>query len=212
MGYFCLVPRAVPHEPFAAVRQLFRAQGGTLRMSEALRQGVPRRTLYAMRDAGVIEAISRGLYRLRELGPLGRPDLVAVALRIPDGVICLLSALALHELTTQIPHAVHVAIERDRGKPARIDHPPVQVHRFSGAAFHEGIEVHRMDGTAVRIYGPEKSVADVFKYRNKLGLDVALEALRLWSERRGRSPQTLITFARHCRVERVMRPYLEALL
>jgi predicted transcriptional regulator of viral defense system len=204
--------RAARTAPFADARRLFRAQGGTLRMSEALALGLARKTLYAMRDQGVIEALSRGLYRLRELEPLGRPDVVAVALRIPEGVICLISALAIHELTTQIPHAVHVAIERDRRKPARIDHPPIEVYRFSGAAFREGIEIQAMDGVPVRIYDPEKSVADVFKYRNKLGLDVALEALRRWSERRRRSPEKLLAHARNCRVERVIRPYLEALL
>jgi len=190
---------------------IFRAHGGTLRTMEAVRQGVHPRTLYAMRDAGVLEQLGRGLFRLADLPPLGNPDLVAVALRIPDAVLCLLSALAVHDITTQIPHEVYVA--RRRGaEPPRLDHPPVRVFWFSGKAFTEGIEIHEVDGVDVRVYGAAKTVADCFKYRNKLGLDLALEALRLYlRDRRGRSDE-LIRFARVCRVEKVMRPYIEALL
>jgi predicted transcriptional regulator of viral defense system len=180
-------------------------------MSEAIRLGITRRKLYAMRDAGVLELLSRGLYRLRDLPPLGSPDLVTIAKRIPQGVVCLISALAYHDLTTQVPHEVYVALAKG-AEPPRIDHPPVRLFWFSGAAFTEGIETRKVDGVPVRIYGPEKTIADCFKFRNKLGMDVVLEALKLWRERRGRHLQALLTHARHCRVERVMRPYLEALL
>jgi predicted transcriptional regulator of viral defense system len=179
-------------------------------MSEALRLGVTRKTLYAMRDAKVLDPLSRGVYRLKELPPLGSPDLVTIAKRIPHGVICLVSALAYHRLTTQVPHEVHVAVERG-SEPSRIDYPPVRLFWLSGNAFHKGIEVRELDGIPIRIYGPEKTVADAFKFRNKLGMDVAIEALRLWSERRGRSVEKLLEQARHDRVERVLRPYLEAL-
>lgn len=192
-------------------RTAFRRAGGTLRMSGALRRGVSRRTLYAMRDAGIIERISRGLYRLADMEPLGNPDLVTVALRVPKGVVCLISALAFYDLTTRIPHEVSVAIERGVEKP-RIEHPPVRFYRFSGAAFDTGVETHKLDGVEVRIYSPEKTVADCFKYRNKIGLDVALEALRSWRERRRTSPDALLEMARVCRVESVVRPYLQALL
>jgi predicted transcriptional regulator of viral defense system len=190
---------------------VFRRAGGTLRMSEALRRGLSRRALYAMRDTGSVEQISRGVYRLKDLPPLGNPDLVAVALRVPKGVICLISALAYHDLTTQVPHEGHVAIERGSEKP-RIDYPPVRFFRFSGRAFREGVKTHKIDGVRVRIYSPEKTVADCFKYRNKIGMDVALEALRLWRQRRGARVEALLTQARNCRVEQVMRPYLESLL
>ncbi len=190
--------------------RVFRRSGGILRMSEALRRGVSRKTLYAMRDEGVVEQLSRGLYRLAVGGGLEAPDLVTVASRIPNGVICLISALAYHELTTQVPHAVDVAVARGAEKP-RLDHPPINVYWFSGPAFAEGVETPKIDGVKIRIYGPEKSVADAFKYRNKIGTDVAIEALRGWRQRRGAKVENLLAHARVCRVERIIRPYLEAI-
>lgn len=179
-------------------------------MSDALRLGLTRKTLYTMRDDRILEQLSRGVYRLKGLPPLGSPDLVMVATRIPHGVVCLISALAYHELTTQVPHEVHVAVERGSERPG-IAYPPVRLFWFSGAAFREGIEVHKLDKVPVRIYSPEKTLADCFKFRHKLGMDVVLEALRFWNERRGRQIEVLLVHARHCRVERVMRPYLEAI-
>jgi predicted transcriptional regulator of viral defense system len=164
-----------------------------------------------MRDAGKVEQLGRGLYRLADLPPLGNPDLVAVACRVPRGVICLLSALSVHEITTQIPHEVYLALKRG-AEPPRLEHPPVRVFWFTGKAFTEGIETRELDGIDVRVYGAAKTVADCFKYQNKLGLDVAIEALNLYlREKRGR-PHELLHFARLCRVENVMRPYIETLL
>ena len=190
--------------------ELFRRHGGSLRMSEALRLGVNRKTLYAMRDAGIVEAVTRGLYRLASLEPLAHPDLVTVATRVPQGVLCLISALSFHELTTQVPHTIDVALERGTRKP-RLDYPPTSFFWFSGPAFHEGIEKHTLDGVAVRIYDPEKTLTDCFRYRNQLGMDVVLEALRLWRERRRKKLDVLLTYARMRHVERAMRPYLEAM-
>jgi predicted transcriptional regulator of viral defense system len=197
--------------PFAKEQVVIRGQGGMVRMSDALRLGISRKSLYAMRDSGVLEPLSRGLFRLSGLPPLGSPDLVAVATRVPEGVICLISALAFHDLTTQVPHEVDIAIERGKKKPPRIDHPPTRVFKFSGAAFRAGVETRRIDGVTVRIYNADKTVADCFKFRNKLGMDVVLEALRRWRQRPRRNVESLFTYARVCRVERVMRPYLEAL-
>jgi predicted transcriptional regulator of viral defense system len=196
---------------FRQAKELFRRRGGILSTGEALRKGVHPRTLYAMRDAGVLVRLSRGLYRLADLPPLGNPDLVSVALKVSSGVVCLISALAYHELTTQIPHEVHVAIARG-AEPPRLDHPPLRVFWFSGKAFTEGMESREVDGVPVRIYSPEKTLADCFKYRNKIGLDVAIEALRLYRDRRHVKVGELMRLARVCRVERVMRPYLEAAL
>jgi predicted transcriptional regulator of viral defense system len=179
-------------------------------MVAALAAGIPRRTLYAMRDEGIIVQLSRGVYRLKDMPELGTPDLVTVATRVPKGVICLISALAFHELTTQIPHAVDVALPKGSEQP-RIEYPPVNVYRFSGAAFTSGIETRKLDGHGVRIYSPEKSIADAFKYRNKLGTDVALEALKTWRGRRRAPIGRLLEQARVCRVERIIRPYLEAM-
>ena len=118
--------------------------------------------------------------------------------------------ILFHEVTTEIPHEVSIALPRAVKKP-RLDYPPLRVFRFSGEALTEGIEEHMIDGVTVKIHGPEKSVVDCFKFRNKIGLDVALEALKLCRERRGSTPRKLLHYARICRVERVMRPYLEAL-
>jgi predicted transcriptional regulator of viral defense system len=199
----------VPTRPFEREVELFRKQGGSLRMSEALRLGINRKRLYAMRDAGVVEALSRGVYRLASLGPLAHPDLVTVAKRVTQSVVCLVSALSFHELTTQVPHTIDVALERGTTKP-RLDYPPTRFFWFSGPAFHEGIETHTLDGTAVRIYDPEKTLVDCFRYRNRIGMDVVLEALRLWRERRRKKLDVLLQYACMRHVERAMRPYLEA--
>jgi predicted transcriptional regulator of viral defense system len=126
-------------------------------------------------------------------------------------VICLISALAFHEITTQIPHVIYLAVERG-SRPPQIKQPPLRVFRFPRATFSAGIETRKTDGVTVRVYNPEKTLADCFKYRNKLGLDTALEALKLYRERRRVKIKELLRFARVCRVEKVMRPYLEALL
>lgn len=194
-----------------AAVQLFHRHGGVLRMADALRAGIHRRTLYQLRDAGVIERLSRGLYRLADAPPLGNPDLVTVALRVPKGVVCLISALAFHDLTTQVPHEVSIAIPRD-SEPPRIDYPPVRVLRFSPAPFAAGVETHRLDGIPVRVYSREKTLADCFKYRSTIGLDSALEAVRLYRQQGRVNVNRLLEFATVCRVSRVMRPYLEALL
>lgn len=194
--------------------EIFRQHGGILRMSEALQAGITRRTLYSMHDAGLLERLSRGVYRLTSLPGLEAPDLVAVATRAPNGVVCLISALAFHDLTTQVPHAVDLAIPRGAEKP-RIDYPPVNIYWFSSNAFSSGIETPTigptMGGRQIRVYGAEKSIADAFKYRNKIGIEVALEALRTWRSRRRSKIEQLIQYARVCRVERIMRPYLEAM-
>lgn len=192
-------------------RELFRDHGGTLRTAEALRLGVHPRTLYAMRDSGILKQISRGLYRLAELPPFANPDLVTVALKIPNGVICLISALAFHELTTQVPHKVYVAVKQG-SEPPRLAYPPVRLFWFSGDAFTEGVQIHKVGGVSIRIYGPEKTVADCFKHRNKIGIEVALEALKTYRRRKSLNVDKLLHCARVCRVENIMRPYLEALL
>ncbi len=196
---------------FEKAKKTFRSSGGVLRMNEALQAGIHRRMLYSMLEAGVIEQLNRGLYRLTDMPPLGNPDLVSVSLRIPNGVICLISALAYHEITTQVPHEVYVALERGTEAP-RLSHPPIRVFWFSGQAFTAGIETHKIDGASVRIYSPEKTIADCFKYRNKIGLETAIEALKLYRKKKRFKADDLMKFARACRIEKIIRPYLEALL
>ena len=201
----------VDRETFRKAGVVFRRHGGLLKTTDALQAGIHPRTLYAMRDAGFLEQLSRGLYRLADMPALGSPDLVSVALKVPGGVICLISALSFHEITTQIPHEVYVALVRGARAP-RLDYPPLRVFRFTGKAFTEGVEDHEIDGVSARIYSPEKTLTDCFKYRNKIGLDTALEALRLYRQRTPIKVEALIEFAGICRVEKVMRPYLEAVL
>jgi len=191
--------------------EIFREHGGILRTREALRLGIHPRVLYALRDSGALEQLSRGLYRLAELPPLTDPDLVTVALKVPGAVICLISALAFHELTTQVPHAVDIALSKG-DEPPRLDYPPLRLFWFSGPAYSEGVDTHVIDGTPVRIYSPEKTIADCFKLRRRVGLDVALEALKAYRQRPGFDPAKLLHYARICRVERAIKPYLEVLL
>lgn len=192
-------------------KRIIREHNGIIRTSEALEAGIHPRTLYALRDRGEIEEVSRGVFRLSELPPISNPDLVKVALRIPKAVICLISALSFHDLTTQIPHEVSLALEKS-ARPPRIDHPPVIFHHFSKKAFTAGIETYKVDGVTIRVYSPAKTLADCFKFRNKLGMEVVLEALRLYRSRREFKAGELLKFAKICRVEKIMTPYLEASL
>jgi len=189
---------------------IFREHGGMLRTGEALQLGIHPRTLYEMRDSGALERISRGVYRLTDLPPLSDPDLVAVATRIPQGVICLVSALAFHRLTREIPHYVYVALPRG-GEPPRLEHPPLRIFWLTDAVFRAGVETHSLDGVSLHIYSPAKTIADCFKYRNKIGIGVAVEALRMLKERGDLDSDEILHFARICRVETVMMPYLQAL-
>ena len=193
------------------VRRLCHHHGGVIRTAQAIRVGIHPRTLYALRDAGFLERMERGLYRLAELPEVGQPDLVTVALKVPSGVVCLISALAFHELTTQIPHEVSIALPRHRELP-RLRFPPVRVYWFSAPAMATGVETHKLDGVPVRIFAAEKTIADCFKYRNKLGLDTAVEGLRLYRERKRLNAEALMRYAAIDRVQNVMRPYLEAVL
>ena len=189
---------------------IFREHGGMLRTGEALQLGIHPRTLYEMRDSGALERISRGVYRLTDIPPLSDPDLVAVATRIPQGVICLVSALAFHRLTREIPHYVYVALPRG-GEPPRLEHPPLRIFWLTDAVFRAGVETHSLDGVSLHIYSPAKTIADCFKYRNKIGIGVAVEALRMLKERGDLDSDEILHFARICRVETVMMPYLQAL-
>jgi predicted transcriptional regulator of viral defense system len=190
---------------------IFKQHGGILRTAQALRAGIHPSTLYAMRDVGTLEVVSRGVFRLAGSEPLGNPDLVTVATRVPNGVICLISALAFHQITTQIPHEVHVALQRGAELP-RLEYPPIKLYWFKDQAFTAGVDTQKLDGVDIRIYSPEKTLADCFKFRNKIGLDTAVEAVRFYRERRSVNVDALMRYAAICRVEKVMRPYLEAIL
>ena len=191
--------------------KFIKARGGMVRTAEAIKAGIHSRTLRQLCHDGTLEQVSRGIYRLTSHPPISNPDLVTVAMRVPSAIVCLISALAFHELTTQIPHAVSIALKKGTETP-RLEHPPITVHRFTDTSLNTGIEEHRIDGVTVRIYSPEKTLADGFKFRHKIGMDVVLEALKLYKGRKTFNLGELLKFARICRVKNVMRPYLEAMI
>ena len=181
-----------------------------VRPRDLVAKKIPRDYLDRLHRRGLVERVSRGVYAWPG-ADLGEHQTLAEAARqVPRGVVCLLSALQFHGIGTQQPHEVWMAIPADAWRP-KIDHPKVRLVHFSGVAYTQSIEEHDLHGIAIRVYGPAKTVADCFKYRNKIGLDVALEALReCWRERRC-TMDGLWDAARICRMTRVMRPYLESL-
>jgi predicted transcriptional regulator of viral defense system len=191
--------------------RILKEHGGMLRRKDVPQAGIHPRTLFALRDKGIVEVVTRGLYRLADQPPLSNPDLATVALRCPQGVVCLISALSYHQLTTQIPHEVQIALPRG-AEPPRLRYPPLRVFWFRGQVYSNGIFANKIDGIDVRVYNREKTIADCFKYRHKIGLDVALEALRIYRQQASIDVESLLRYGRLCRVETVMRPYLEAIL
>ena len=183
---------------------------GLARPRDLARHGIYRVQLARLVDAGAVERIARGVYVAADHGISADLAAAIVAIRVPSAVICLLTALRLHDLTTQQPHELWVALPGKARRP-QLDYPRLRVARFSGAALTEGIETHRIEGVPVRVYSAAKTVADCFKYRNKIGIDVAVEALRDFTRKHRGGATALAHFARVCRVTRVMQPYLDSL-
>ena len=191
-----------------ALRLARRSRGVTTR--ELVAAGIHRQVLSRLVSAGHLERLARGLYRVAEQPVTESHGLVVACTAVPQGVICLLSALQFHGIGTQLPSQVWIAIDRRAHQPS-LKYPPLRVVRYTGAALAEGVGSHRREGRAVRVYGVAKTLADCFKYRNKIGLDVALEALRdAWRSQKVTMDE-LDHYARICRVQRVLKPYLEAL-
>jgi predicted transcriptional regulator of viral defense system len=191
--------------------RLIQRQDSPIRTTQVLQAGIHPRTLYQLRDQGYLEQISRGVYRLTTEPIITNPDLFIVAARIPQCVLCLVSALAYHNLTTQIPHAIEIALPRGTESP-RLDYPPISLHRFSVKSFSAGIAIHDVDGIPIQVYNPEKTLADCCKFRNQIGMDVFLEALEFYRLRKQTNPTQILHYAQICRVQKVITPYLEALL
>ena len=184
-----------------------------LRTSQAIDLGIAPPTLYKMRDQGIITEVVRGIYQLAEHPELSNPDFVTVALRHPQAVIALISALSYYDLTTQIPHFVYVALPQGTKRPTS-DYPPLEIVWLSPKVYQAGIETVTIDSIEVKIYDREKTICDSFKFRNKYGEDVALEALKNYLDQpdsRWDLPN-LMHYARLNRVDRLMTPYLKALL
>lgn len=191
------------------VRRLF-AKEGVLRSRELESRGLSRVDLARCVEDGALVRVGRGLYACPDYAPSEHHSLVLVAKRVPDAVFCLLTALRFHELTTQSPHEVWIALNENARKP-RLEYPKLRVARFSEASLAAGVEQHRVEGVTIRVYSAAKTVADCFKYRNKVGIDVAVEALRDYTPKHRGGANELARYARICRVARVMQPYLDAI-
>lgn len=183
-------------------------RSGVIRPGDLRAHGIAPVYLTRLVRTGALVRVGRGLYSLADGAPSRDRTIVEAARQVPRGVVCLLSALRLHGLGTQMPPAVWMAIDVKARRP-RADGPPLEVVRMSGRALTEGIEERVLEGVRVRVYGPAKTVADCFKFRNKIGVDVAVESLRDYRRQRG-SVDELLRYAEICRVARLLRPYLEA--
>lgn len=196
--------------PSEQILQLARARG-LLRSADLAGLGIPRTYLSRMLARGQLVRLERGLYGLPEHVPSEWHSLAVVSRKVPSGVICLLSALQFHGLTTQAPFEVWLAIPY-RSRSPKLEYPPLRVVRYGAASLAVGLETHKVEGVEVRVFSLAKTLADCFKYRRQVGLDVALEALKEgWRERRFRVEEVL-EYARVNRVDKVLRPYLEAVL
>jgi predicted transcriptional regulator of viral defense system len=185
-------------------------RAGVLRPRDLDAHDLPREYLIRLYRAGRLHRIGRGLYVAADADPTEHRTLAEVCKRVPSGVVCLLSALQFHGLTTQMPHQVWLALKKDAREPKE-PNLPIRTVRMSGAAFSQGVEEHNVEGVRVKVYNPAKTVADCFKFRNKIGLDVALEALRDCRRQHQCSNDDLWKYAKVCRQSKVMQPYLEAL-
>ncbi len=202
------MPKSASHGS-KALKLAGRRKGVTAR--EIALAGIHRQALTRLVESGRLERVVRGVYRLPDHSITENHGLALASLAVPQGVITLLSALQFHGIGTQLPAEIWIAVDRRARRPA-LKYPPLRVVRYTGSALTEGIESHKIEGQTVRIYNVAKTLADCFKYRNKIGLDVALEALReAWRARRIKLDE-LDHYAAICRVQRVMRPYIEALI
>jgi predicted transcriptional regulator of viral defense system len=186
-------------------------KAGVLRPRDLVAHGIPRQYLRLLEQAGKVQRSGRGLYTLTGVDVGENHTLAEACKRVPHGVVCLLSALRLHNLTTQLPYEVWMAVAVKARKP-KIDYPPLRIVRFSEAALRYGVERRQIEGVTVSVYSPAKTVADCFKYRNKIGLEVALDALRDCRAKKKATVDDLWAAAKVCRVANVMRPYMEALV
>jgi predicted transcriptional regulator of viral defense system len=182
---------------------------GIVRSRDIEAIGLPREYLVRLHRKGKLNRPSRGIYTLPDANVTERHSYAEVAKRVPEGAICLLSALAFHEMTTQSPASVWIALGKGARTPALVS-PSLRIVRLSGASLIRGIEDHTIEGVPVRVYSAAKTVADCFKFRNKLGLDIAIEALKDCLRQKKASVNEIYRYAKVCRVSNVIRPYMEA--
>lgn len=187
-----------------------RKRGGSIRTTQAKEMGISPGTLYKLEEIGAVEMLGRGVFRLTGLPEGGCGDLIRVASRMPRGVFCLETALHFHGLLSGTPSAIHIAVPPTTRTPI-FEEVSVVVHRFSGDAFTAGVEKCRIGGVTVRSYCVEKSLVDCFRFRSRVGVELSIQALRRFCEQPGADLEKVRGYAKTCRVETVIRPYLEAL-
>lgn len=184
---------------------------GLVRMRDLRGAGIGAETVARLVREGTVTRVARGLYQLADAMPDPRQNFAEASALVPKGVICLTSALQFHELTLQMPSAVWIAIDRTGWKP-KVEYPPIRFVRFGSQALKEGVKRHLIEGIEVPIFEPAKTIVDCFRYRNKIGIDIAMEGLREGLRTKRATPDQLWDFARSARVWSVMRPYVEAIV
>lgn len=191
--------------------RLFKKHQGLLRTAEAIRLGIHPRIIYQLRDEGVLERLTKGVYRLVEIPDFSEPDLVLVSKKIPHGIICLISALAYYEISTQIPHFVYVAIPT-KSRPSNLNYPPIRYFYYSEKVYNTDWDTILVGGYPVKIFNIEKTLADCVKFRNKIGMNVVLEALKMYWRSRKTNLDKLFQYAKLFRVERILKPIMETIV
>jgi len=193
------------------INKVFKKHNGFARTNDILAAGIHRRDIKRMRDEGRIIRVKRGLYRLSEIPLVSNQGYIDLARAVPEGVICLLSALSYHELTTFNPSVISMALCRGRRRP-KIEYPPVEFYYISKKQFKAGVDEIKIKGHKIRIYCPEKTICDCFRYRSKLGLDIAKEGLSEYLKRKGRNLESLFEYAEICRVKKLMEIWVNAMI
>jgi predicted transcriptional regulator of viral defense system len=191
--------------------EFLKKKGGMVSYKEIIKAGFNKAFLKDNLNSGRIQKVDRALYRLSDDFTLSNPDLVAVSIKVSKGVVCLISALAFHEATTEIPHRINIAIPRGAWAN-KINYPPVKFYHFASKAWEAGVEKHEIEEYQIKVYSLAKTVADCFKFRNKIGIDVAREALKTAITEKGVQPKEIMKYAEICRVDNIIKPILEAML
>ena len=191
--------------------EFLKKKGGMVSYKEIIKAGFNKAFLKDNLDSGRIQKVDRALYRLSDGFTLSYPDLVAVSIKVSKGVVCLLSALAFHEVTSEIPRYINIAIPRGAWAN-KINYPPVKFYHFASKAWEAGIEKQKIEGYQIKVYCLAKTIADFFKFRNKIGMDVAREALKIAITEKGVQPKEIMQYAEICRVDNIIKPILEAML
>jgi len=191
--------------------EFLRKRGGMASYSELSKAGINKDILKDSLKSHRVERLDRGLYCLSGDMSFSNPDFVAISIKIPKGVICLISALAFHEATSEIPKYIDVAIPRGTHE-SRVKYPPIRFYRFASKAWKAGIEEHKVGGYKIKVYNLAKTIVDCFKFRNRIGIDVARDALKVAITEKYTKPKEIMQYAKICRVDKIVKPILETML